>query len=406
MASPKNTGPPRKTKDEIAAGYMKRRRDREVQARKDFHDSKKMDFGALIGAMGGAGKEKPAVKMAFGRGKISMTQILNQGQGKQSLGKAGHAHLLNMSDGSVLKTGKKSREWDLAHSSVSDTISRARDEISKMMEKGENTHRFNGLDHPPRRPTEHLQFQLQALQNRGPANTAPRPTNQFGHQCVVPAFTQIEKIKKITDLCEFITITEPMQQEAAAAAIARAGQNMRKRREANSLMAVMRAEVAQRQKIADEKLAKEQAAAAAEAEAARLEALWRAAESPDTKEVRNQLLATCYLLLATCYLLLASLPACYLPACYLLPVLPLQLLTKLLCVVQARGLFEQIDEDGGGTLDREEIRILAKRLGKRLSDEKLDAAMAQMDEDGNGDVCTRHNPHRSFPGTDGTALTD
>ena len=67
-------------------------------------------------------------------------------------------------------------------------------------------------------------------------------------------------------------------------------------------------------------------------------------------------------------------------------------------MVQARVLFEEIDEDGGGALDREEIRILAKRLGKKLSNDKLDAAMAEMDEDGNGDVCTRHNRHHSFPG--------
>jgi len=129
---------------------------------------------------------------------------------------------------------------------------------------------------------------------------------------VVPAFTQIEKIKKVTDLCEYIAITEPQEQEAAAAAISRAAANMRKRREANSLMKVMRVEAAQRKKVADEKRKAEEAVAAAAAEAARLEALRREAESPDTKE--------------------------------------------------ARGIFEEIDEDDGGTLDREEIRILAVRF--------------------------------------------
>jgi len=335
-ASSKAIGPPRKTKEEIAAGYMKRRRDRAVKAREDFQASKKQDVFALVGALGGGGAAKPGLKMAFGRGKISMSTILNHSKGKESLGKAGHAHLLNMSDGSVLKTGKKSREWDLAHSSVSDTISRARDEIGRMMEKGENTKAYDGLEHPPRRPTEHLSFQLKALEKRGPANTAPRPDNQFGHQCVLPAFTQIEKIKKVTDLCEYITVTEPREQEQAAAAIARAAQNLKKRREANALMKALREQAAQKKLEEERARAEEEAARAAAEETARLEALRRAAESPTTKE--------------------------------------------------ARALFEEIDEDDGGTLDRNEIRILAKRLGKKLTDAKLDEAMAQMDADGNGDV--------------------
>eukprot|EP01046_Picozoa_sp_COSAG06_P095685 COSAG06_NODE_41798_length_387_cov_1.562500_2_plen_64_part_01 len=49
--------------------------------------------------------------------------------------------------------------------------------------------------------------------------------------------------------------------------------------------------------------------------------------------------------------------------------------------LEARALFDEIDEDGGGTLDREEIRLLARRLGKKLSDSKLSDAMAEMDGD-------------------------
>lgn len=334
--SSKSIGPPRKTKEEIAAGYMARRRDRERKAREEFRASKKQDVFSLVGALGGSGAAKPGLKMAFGRGTISMSTILNHGKGKESLGKAGHAHLLNMSDGSVLKTGTKSREWDLKHSSLTDTISRASGEIEKLMAKGENTKLFDGLEHPPRRPTEHLSFQLNELQKRGPANTLPRPQNQFGHQCVVPAFTQIEKIRKVTDLCEYITITEPREQERAAAAITRAAQNMKKRREANAIVAMMRKQDAERKRAAEKQRREEEAAQAAAVEAARLEALRREAESPATKETR--------------------------------------------------ALFEEMDEDGSGTLDKDEIRILAKRLGKKLTNAKLDAAMAEMDADGNGDV--------------------
>lgn len=54
--------------------------------------------------------------------------------------------------------------------------------------------------------------------------------------------------------------------------------------------------------------------------------------------------------------------------------------------VEARQLFHEIDADGGGTLDRDEIRQLARRLGKRLSDKQLNEAMMAMDADGSGDV--------------------
>ena len=54
-------------------------------------------------------------------------------------------------------------------------------------------------------------------------------------------------------------------------------------------------------------------------------------------------------------------------------------------VVQTDNWASQ-DEDGGGTLDREEIRKLAKRLGKRLTESKLDEAMGEMDSDASGEV--------------------
>ena len=49
-------------------------------------------------------------------------------------------------------------------------------------------------------------------------------------------------------------------------------------------------------------------------------------------------------------------------------------------------LFEEIDEDGSGTLDRDEIALCARKMGQPLSEDALDAAMKEMDEDGNGSV--------------------
>jgi hypothetical protein len=54
--------------------------------------------------------------------------------------------------------------------------------------------------------------------------------------------------------------------------------------------------------------------------------------------------------------------------------------------VKLRKLFDEIDLDGGGTLDREEVAALAIRMGSPLTDVELDEAMADMDEDGSGDV--------------------
>ena len=45
----------------------------------------------------------------------------------------------------------------------------------------------------------------------------------------------------------------------------------------------------------------------------------------------------------------------------------------------ARELFQQIDVNGDGTLDRSEIAGLATRLGKSLTEKELTAAMSEMD---------------------------
>ena len=45
-----------------------------------------------------------------------------------------------------------------------------------------------------------------------------------------------------------------------------------------------------------------------------------------------------------------------------------------------------MDADHGGTLDREEIRNLARSMGNQLTEGLLDLAMSEMDEDGSGEV--------------------
>ena len=48
--------------------------------------------------------------------------------------------------------------------------------------------------------------------------------------------------------------------------------------------------------------------------------------------------------------------------------------------------FEEMDEDNSGTLDREEVRSLCEMAGNVCSDAELDAAMAELDPSGDGQV--------------------
>ena len=48
--------------------------------------------------------------------------------------------------------------------------------------------------------------------------------------------------------------------------------------------------------------------------------------------------------------------------------------------------FKEMDKDGGGLLDREEIRALCKNLGSEPSESELDDMMKNMDSDGSGEV--------------------
>ena len=53
---------------------------------------------------------------------------------------------------------------------------------------------------------------------------------------------------------------------------------------------------------------------------------------------------------------------------------------------RVEALFNEIDDDGSGTLDSDEVAQLSKNLGKLLTDAELDKAMKEMDDDGNNSV--------------------
>ena len=51
-----------------------------------------------------------------------------------------------------------------------------------------------------------------------------------------------------------------------------------------------------------------------------------------------------------------------------------------------RDMFNSIDVDGSGTLDRDEVSALSIQMGRELRSLELDAAMAEMDQIGDGTV--------------------
>lgn len=51
-----------------------------------------------------------------------------------------------------------------------------------------------------------------------------------------------------------------------------------------------------------------------------------------------------------------------------------------------RRMFDEIDEDGSGLLDRGETKVLMLKLFPGMSDVEFDAAFAKMDDDGSGEV--------------------
>ena len=53
---------------------------------------------------------------------------------------------------------------------------------------------------------------------------------------------------------------------------------------------------------------------------------------------------------------------------------------------QFEAFMARVDVDGSGTLEREEIAMLATKMGRGLKSAELDSAMEAMDADGNGSV--------------------
>jgi Ca2+-binding EF-hand superfamily protein len=51
-----------------------------------------------------------------------------------------------------------------------------------------------------------------------------------------------------------------------------------------------------------------------------------------------------------------------------------------------KGLFAEMDEDGSGALDEEEVGVLLRKLGYELDAKMLSKLVAEMDEDGNGEI--------------------
>jgi Ca2+-binding EF-hand superfamily protein len=56
-------------------------------------------------------------------------------------------------------------------------------------------------------------------------------------------------------------------------------------------------------------------------------------------------------------------------------------------MARVKDVFDAVDADGGGALDREEIRVLCEKLLQlTLTEPQLDDGMAEMDADGGGEV--------------------
>jgi Ca2+-binding EF-hand superfamily protein len=63
-----------------------------------------------------------------------------------------------------------------------------------------------------------------------------------------------------------------------------------------------------------------------------------------------------------------------------------EIIDKTIWQAEIRRVFEEVDADGTGQLDRSEVNRLAERLGERLSEGDLETAMLVMDGNGDGHV--------------------
>jgi Ca2+-binding EF-hand superfamily protein len=53
---------------------------------------------------------------------------------------------------------------------------------------------------------------------------------------------------------------------------------------------------------------------------------------------------------------------------------------------QLRTVWRECDVDGGGALDKTELKLVLKKMGKNFNDAQVEECMAQIDEDGGGEV--------------------
>jgi hypothetical protein len=67
------------------------------------------------------------------------------------------------------------------------------------------------------------------------------------------------------------------------------------------------------------------------------------------------------------------------------------------CLPVPRSCFDQIDLDKGGTLDVSELQQAFVSMGEAISVAELETVIAEVDEDGSGDVRRQRQRHRPLP---------
>jgi Ca2+-binding EF-hand superfamily protein len=49
-------------------------------------------------------------------------------------------------------------------------------------------------------------------------------------------------------------------------------------------------------------------------------------------------------------------------------------------------LFDEVDADGSGAIDVEEMGVLLRKLGRQMTDAEVEAAFAEVDDDCSGEI--------------------
>eukprot|EP00762_Andalucia_godoyi_P002767 ANDGO_04418.mRNA.1 Calmodulin len=55
-------------------------------------------------------------------------------------------------------------------------------------------------------------------------------------------------------------------------------------------------------------------------------------------------------------------------------------------LAEFKEIFDLVDKDGGGSISKDELKELMETLGLRPTEDELDAMMAEVDENGSGDI--------------------